>query len=687
MGHEILKKFGRYFLLDAIAQGGMAEIYRACLAEKDGSGRLLVIKLIQNGADKNQEFLAMFRSEIKVTMGFNHPNIVQLFDYGEEKGHPFIAMELIDGRNLRQVLMRFLERKEPFPIEFAVYCAEQAAAGLAYAHGYKDKITGEPFNLVHRDISPQNVLVSFDGNVKLIDFGIAKATTNQEATRAGVIKGKLSYLSPEQITGEELDGRSDLFALGIVLWELLTGRKLFHAPGDNEFAILKLIESCQNHVKRPSTLNPQVPKELDHIVLKALAKDRTQRFQSADDFQRALRKFLISYTPDFSPGDFSPTIKALFQDEIVEDRKLLQKLTSQVERLVSDETEVNLVLTEGFESSAGVSDTTTFFGQKPSPEPVAPPVTVAPRMDLNKNAFQNAESLEVIATPGVEIKTKSGIRNPRFGASGGTSSYPGGRTRTRTSITRLPPQQARVPAAFLDSAVKLGFLFISTVIGSAYFAPQLGWNVPILSSLLGTEIVKNQNAVIDVNPVNPVAANPTAVPQQRVDAKKQIQVFVNITPPLQLNGEEGAKVVLNGRPLDLRTLRTSVAMDEPLELVVERAKFHAVRREFTISSSRAQGLSEYSVDVSMEAVRYGFLTLHTTPSAEALLRPVDSSSRALASADKPWVLRTPVENERIPAGTYNILLRNELLGVQKTLTVTVQEGKVLKLNETFEIRD
>jgi len=316
---EVLKKFGRYFLLDHLAQGGMAEIYRARMASVDGGGRLIVIKRIQAGFGSNKEFLQMFKSEIKVTMGFNHPNIVQLYDFGEENQQPFIAMEFVDGKNLRQIVSRFSELKQTFPIDLAAYITEQAASGLHYAHSFKDKISGTALNIVHRDISPQNILISFEGSVKVIDFGIAKATTNVESTRAGVIKGKPSYLSPEQISGEPLDGRSDIFALGAVLWEMLTGRKLF--AGENDLAVLKLIESCQTHVKPPSTLNPKVPKELDYIVLKTLAKQREKRYQTAEELQRALHKFLYAFHPEFNPSDLSYYAKDLFKNEIVEDRK------------------------------------------------------------------------------------------------------------------------------------------------------------------------------------------------------------------------------------------------------------------------------------------------------------------------------------------------------------------------------
>lgn len=197
-----------------IAQGGMAEIFRARQITTEGLGRMLVIKRIQPSYGTNNEFVTMFQSETRVMMNFNHPNVVQLQDFGEEQGQPFIAMEYIEGKSLRFVKDRIFEKMGQFPPDLAAYIISQAAAGLYYAHSFKDKLDGRPLNLVHRDISPQNIILSYDSNVKIIDFGIAKASTNSEQTRAGVIKGKPSYLSPEQIDpgNGTLDGRSDIFS-------------------------------------------------------------------------------------------------------------------------------------------------------------------------------------------------------------------------------------------------------------------------------------------------------------------------------------------------------------------------------------------------------------------------------------------------------------------------------------------
>ncbi|MBC7396688.1 MAG: serine/threonine protein kinase, partial [Bdellovibrionales bacterium] len=311
MSESVLKKFGKYFLLDRIGEGGMAEIFRARMSSLNETGRLIVIKRIQGAYSNNPEFLQMFKAEVQVTMRFTHPNIVQLYESGEEAGQQFIAMELVDGRNLRQVLSKVSQRQQRIPVSASCFIVEQTAAGLHYAHTFKDRITGEAINLVHRDVSPQNILVSYDGNIKVIDFGIAKAA-NGEATRAGVIKGKLSYLAPEQVMGEVLDARSDVFALGIVLWELLTGKRLFVAEGDNEFQVLKMIESCNTFVKPPSTINPEVSKDLDAIVMQALCRDVKKRFQSAEEVAKALRKLLAVEYSDFGPSDLASFTKKLF---------------------------------------------------------------------------------------------------------------------------------------------------------------------------------------------------------------------------------------------------------------------------------------------------------------------------------------------------------------------------------------
>ncbi|MEH0860548.1 serine/threonine protein kinase [Halobacteriovorax sp. DPLXC-1] len=310
------ERFGRYLILDHLVDGGMAKICRARFLGEQAD-KIVAIKMVQPQFSSDEAFQQMFMDEIKTTFGLLHPNIVQTYDYGFHNNQLFVAMEYCDGRNLKQYIDKLKEHNYVFPVEISVFITIQAAQGLHYAHTFTDKLTGKPANIIHRDISPHNIMLTFDGSVKVIDFGIAKSETNSEATQAGTIKGKLSYLAPEYLDGLDLDPRYDLFATAITLWEMLCSRKLFKAS--NDLAVLKKIQECKIPV--PSSINPMVPKELDKIILKALHKDRSKRYQSLEEFARALNKFLYSTYPDFNSSDLSYFAKELFKDEIKTDRE------------------------------------------------------------------------------------------------------------------------------------------------------------------------------------------------------------------------------------------------------------------------------------------------------------------------------------------------------------------------------
>lgn len=312
------ERFGRYLILDHLVDGGMAKICRARFLGEQAD-KVVAIKMVQPQYSQNESFKTMFMDEIKVTFGLLHPNIVQTYDYGMQHGQLYVAMEYCDGRNLKEYLDKLKKRGFIFPIEISVYIVSQACQGLFYAHTLTDKLTGKAANIVHRDISPHNIMLTYDGAIKVIDFGIAKAETNSEATQAGTIKGKLSYLAPEYLDGQELDPRYDQFALGITLWEMLCSRKLFKAP--NDLAVLKKIQECK--VPPPSSINPMVPKELDQIVLKSLSKDRSKRFNDLNEMNKELTRFLYSYKADFNATDLAYFAKELFKDEIKADREKL----------------------------------------------------------------------------------------------------------------------------------------------------------------------------------------------------------------------------------------------------------------------------------------------------------------------------------------------------------------------------
>ena len=223
--------FGRYYLVDTIAVGGMAEVFKAKSFSEGGFEKLLCIKRILKHLSGNDEFVEMFIDEAKISVELQHPNIVPIYDFGKIQTNYFIAMECVEGKDVKGILRKLAEKRKLLPPEYAVYIAHETCKGLDYAHK-KTNLRGEPFGIIHRDISPSNILVAYNGEVKIADFGIAKARISAYNTKDGVLKGKFEYMSPEQASGEGLSFKSDIFCTGIILHEMLTGRRLFKTDSD-----------------------------------------------------------------------------------------------------------------------------------------------------------------------------------------------------------------------------------------------------------------------------------------------------------------------------------------------------------------------------------------------------------------------------------------------------------------------
>lgn len=286
------ERYGDYELLRLIATGGMAEIYLARLDGVAGLSRTVVVKRMLPQLAVRPDFVRMFLDEARLAAKLNHPNIVQVFNLGEVDQSYFIAMEFVDGPHLGALFAHSLRQRAPLPVEMCVQVVARAADGLHYAHEILDPATGAPLNIVHRDISPQNVLVSRHGDVKVTDFGVAKASNQQTKTRTGIIKGKVAYMSPEQCLGETVDRRTDVFALGIVLYELLTRRRLFREKSD----LLIMQKITGEAVPPPSSINKDLDAELDAICAKSLARKREDRFQSAAELSEALDAWMIAHS-------------------------------------------------------------------------------------------------------------------------------------------------------------------------------------------------------------------------------------------------------------------------------------------------------------------------------------------------------------------------------------------------------
>lgn len=289
--------YGPYQLLERVAVGGMAEVFRAKRTGVEGFEKVVAVKRILSHLSDNKEFVDMFIDEAKMVAGLAHPNVAQIFDLGKHEKNYWIAMEYVHGRDLRTIMRRAREHGLRIPLDISTYVVSKVCAALEYAHRKKDD-KGQPMLIVHRDISPQNILISFEGDVKLTDFGIAKAASKASTTDKGALRGKLLYMSPEQAWGKPMDKRSDVFSLGIVFYEMLTEQKPF--LGTSEMSILETVRECR--VPPPTSINDKIPEKLERVVMKALERDPEVRYQDAGEMLRDLERVLHEWQPATASG-------------------------------------------------------------------------------------------------------------------------------------------------------------------------------------------------------------------------------------------------------------------------------------------------------------------------------------------------------------------------------------------------
>lgn len=302
---ESMNKIGPYLLHKKIATGGMAELFLSDYVREDGFRRRVAVKRILPHLAQNPDFIRMFTREARLAALLHHPNVIQIFDYGKIGNAYFIAMEYIDGKDLGEILWAL---KQGLPVDHAIYIISEICKGLDYSHSKRDDKTREPLDIVHRDITPQNLLISYQGEVKISDFGISKARSEPSFTQAGVIKGKLSYLSTEQALGEPVDCRADIYALGLVFHETLTGKRVFQFASDLEAirAIPKMeIEPLIN-------ARPEVPEELNRIVMKCLERNKDLRYQSASELHVDLVALRKGLKITFDASDLADFMKKSF---------------------------------------------------------------------------------------------------------------------------------------------------------------------------------------------------------------------------------------------------------------------------------------------------------------------------------------------------------------------------------------
>lgn len=307
---EKQRQVGQYYLIEKISQGGMAEIYKGLSYDVHGLKKTVCIKKILPHIAASKEFIDSLIDEAKIAVKLVHGNIAQTYDLGKVGDDYFMVMEFVDGKSLSQIHKRCQAKGHLIPVQYLAHFISEVLSGLDYIHRRADE-GGSPLNIVHRDMSPQNLMVSYSGTVKIIDFGIAKGGFKVGATDSGILKGKFAYMSPEQAYGDMIDNRSDIFSVGIILHEMLAGARLFKASDSRE--TIRNVRRAK--IEPPSMLQPDVPDELDRIAMKALAKDRRHRYSHASEMRDDLIKFLHSHYPEFKTSDAAAFVQDVYKDE------------------------------------------------------------------------------------------------------------------------------------------------------------------------------------------------------------------------------------------------------------------------------------------------------------------------------------------------------------------------------------
>ena len=327
---DVIRQLGRYELLRRIAAGGMGEIFLAKMRGAAGFEKHVIIKTILPHLAREPEFVTKFLDEGRIVVQLTHGNIVPVFDMGEEGGEYFIAMEYIPGRDLREIIKRLQIDKKSIPAPLSLFIISEVCKGLAYAHR-KVGEDGLSMGLVHRDVSPSNILISLEGDIKVIDFGIARATNKLSQTISGRIQGKFCYMSPEQASGKIVDARSDIFSVGVVLYEMLTGMRPFE--GFTDLESIDLVRTCD--FDPPSTLDATISPEIDEIVQRAMSRDLDERYQSIDQMQHDILGYLYTNGCAPSASDVSGLLEDLF-DEGVEKREMRPNTASNKPQRLDD---------------------------------------------------------------------------------------------------------------------------------------------------------------------------------------------------------------------------------------------------------------------------------------------------------------------------------------------------------------
>ncbi|MCB0349915.1 MAG: serine/threonine protein kinase [Bdellovibrionales bacterium] len=699
--------FGKYILLEKLAMGGMAEVWLARAPGASGIGRFVAIKKILPQYSDNAEFIQMFKDEAAIAMNLSHSNIVSIFEFGQEKNQLFLVMDYVEGRNLRQILNKMKQSSSKFAIDQIAYAIKEVAAGLDHAHRSLNSATGKPLNITHRDMSPQNIMITFEGEIRIVDFGIAKAESQMEQTKTGTLKGKFGYMSPEQAEGLPTDLRTDIFSLGICLWELVANERLFIA--NNEINTLKKIREC--NVPSLIKINPNIHPELERIVMKALTRDRNLRYQTAAALHRDLSRYLNRQFPDFSPHDFSVFIKTLYTDEILDVRKRLIEYakipfrmnTAKGEDLdktmvtsfpQASETKTKSIIKSKHETNATVTATETFTDSEAEVENKSADdndqITDSfgdAKLDINPDTDSsdpNNQSISVAssisfgskAKPKIDVLDHSALQNsfqnkisvspkaPKalFDDDESSSlSIEQGSQRNHNLRPKADAVKKRNNAhsnSALNLMVFVGFTIISYVLASTYFPVQLNQAVNIAKRVF--KIEQQSVAPPSVPTIHPVRSEPI------LDASAPSE-FVQTTPLVVNSVPSGADIYLNGLATGKVTpARIDVPADSSFAITLKMSRFlNYSKNNLTIDKT---GRTFTAV---LQKSMVAYVDIDVKP-------PVNARVYVNGQALSDEIL--PINRYAIPAGTpVTIRAENPITGSATQEVITLREDQRYKV--------
>ncbi len=644
---NLLENFGKYILLEKLAAGGMAEVYLAKSTGASGINKFIAIKRILPQYSDHPEFIEMFKEEAKIAVNLNHGNVVSIYDFGVEKNQFFLVMEYVEGQNLRQILNHLKKESKYFSIDQVVFMAKEIAAGLDHAHRCLDGTTGKPLNITHRDMSPQNIMVSFEGEVKIVDFGIAKAETQLDTTRAGTIKGKFGYMSPEQADGQAVDPRTDIFSMGILLWELFANDRLFTA--NSEAATLRKIRECQ--IPSLRKLNPSVPPELERIVNKALTKDKTLRYQTAATFHRDLNRFLNTQYPDFSPQDFSLFMKSAFSQMFIENRKkLIEFAKVQVGSNEAEHTNITMTGTM----------TDTEEAEK----------------ELNNRAL-NLLYTQSVAPDLSDLKKKTATKRPSFFGSNIRLEKISDKSASTHSSIRHQPKSSIFKSFKMTGTALLGLLIVGS--GTFYLLKKQG----------RTNSTNSVQAAI-VTTTLPPSASPTATPAQSQTLTPTATQIPNATtkPAVSATNQgvvesasqaEYYTVVIESNPSGAR-----IAIDgQDTGMLTPAQKSVEASKEFTLAL-RKEGFQYYEVKhrASFNGVEVKATLLRRPKMGYINLELTNGGSNPVIFINGQRIEeKLPLKNYAVLAGSQvKIQAHNPFTGLSAEKVVSVGDDQKIQIN-------